>query len=211
MVNTKEENEQERFQSAALDFLHQDFDQCFEQMRHYDTQIFNMLSFMFVAYSGLIGISLGLFEYGRSVNRDFSMPAAAAISIGLMVGVYMFVFATRNRAYFVHVARYINEQRGFFLKSHPLGFENRTRMYTDWSKPPFFNWLSSQSWLLYIIATLNCSLFGALLFLTWRSNSIWIFVIFGSLILFVIQVGWAIYYLKSRENKSAERSVFGRQ
>ncbi len=122
----------------ALKFLQSDFNQCFEQMRYYDSQIFNILKFMFTGYSALIGISLGFYKFGLEKEIDLSIPIISALSIGLILGFFMFALTVRNRIYFVLVSRYINEQRGFFLQFKPLGFNNQTKMYTNRFQPLFF-------------------------------------------------------------------------
>lgn len=196
-------------EKEALKFLERDFNQSFQQMRHYDAQIFDILKFMFTAYSVLIGVALGLYQFGLKENKDLSLPAIAALTVGLILGLFMFALTIRNRVYFVQVTRYINEQRGFFLKYNPLGFENKSKMYTNHEQPPYFNWRSSHSWLCYIIAALNSILLGVLLYIVYPCA--WKTVICGSLILFIIQLAIAITYLKSRENKSASKAVFGKE
>jgi len=199
-------SEQEK---EALKFLDRDFNQSFQQMRHYDAQIFDILKFTFAAYSALIGAALGLYQFGLKESKDLSLPAIAALSVGLILGLFMFALTIRNRVYFIQVARYINEQRGFFLKIKPMGFENLTRMYTNPKQPPYFNWRSSHSWLVYIVSGLNSSLLGCLVFIL--SSSWWKPAVVWSLILFVLQLLIAVAYLVSRENKSASRAVFGRE
>lgn len=54
-------SEQEK---EAVKFLERDFNQCFQQMRHYDSQIFDILKFMFTGYTALIGVALGLYKFG---------------------------------------------------------------------------------------------------------------------------------------------------
>jgi hypothetical protein len=140
-------------EKEAIRFLERDFEQCFKQMRHYDVQIFEILKFMFTAYSALIGVSIGLYQFSLKENHDLYWAAIAALSVGLILGIFLFAVAIRNRVYFVLVTRYINEYRDFFLKINPLGFENKTKMYTNYTQPPYFNWRSSQAWLSYIVAT----------------------------------------------------------
>lgn len=197
------------YHKEALKFLERDFNQCFQQMRHYDAQIFDVLKFMFTAYSALIGVSIGLYQFGLKEGKDLSSPAIAAVVIGLMLGLFMFALTVRNRVYFVQVVRYVNEQRGFFLKYNPLGFENKSKMYTNHEHPPYFNWRSSHSWLCYIVATLNTTLLGVLFYILYPCT--WGFLISGCSTLFILQLIIAITYLKSRENKSASISVFGKE
>ena len=196
-------------EKEALKFLERDYNQCFQQMRHYDAQIFDILKFMFTAYTALIGVALGLYQFGLKEGKDLSAPAIAAIVVGLILGLFMFALTVRNRVYFVQVVRYINEQRGFFFQFKPMGFEDKVKMYVNHKQPPYFNWRSSHSWLCYIISTLNSILLGVLLYILYPCS--WRIVIAGSLLLFIIQMSIAIAYLKTRENKSASKAVFGKE
>jgi len=195
-------------QKEALKFFERDFNQCFNQMRHYDSQILDTLKFMFTAYTALVGIALGFYQFGIEKNMDLSLPALAAITVGLVLGVFMFALTIRNRVYFVQVTRYINEHRGFFLKYNPMGFENQSRMYTNCMQPPYFNWRSSQSCLYYIVSALNATLLGVLLYILYPC--VWKVVVGGGIILFILQLVIAIAYLKTREKKSASKAVFGK-
>lgn len=187
-------------EKEALKFLDRDFNQCFEQMRHKDSQIFDILKFMFTAYPVLIGVSLGLYQFGLEKNVALDLPAIAALSVGLVLGLSMFALAIRNRVYYVKVVRYINEQRGLFFKYKPLGFVNKSTMYTNHTQPPFFKWHSSQTWLAYIIAFLNSTLFGVLLFIIFVSNYYkWLIVGVSCIALFNIQLWVTVLYLKSQE------------
>jgi len=194
-------------EKEALKFLERDFNQCFQQMRQYDSQIFDILKFMFTAYSALIGVALGLYQFGLKENTNLSLPAIAALAVGLIIGLLLFAFIIRNRVYFVQVVRYINEQRGFFFNYRPMGFENLSKMYTNYNQPPYFNWRSSHAWLCYIVAALNSILLGTLLYVLYPCT--WKLVIVGTTALFFLQLVIAIKYLKSRENKSASKAVFG--
>lgn len=198
----------DELQKEATRFLERDFNQCFQQIRHYDCQITDILRFMFTAYSALLGISVGLYEYGLKEKVNLATPAAAALTIGLIIGLFMFALVVRNRVYYVQVARYINEHRGFFLKAEPLGFKNVSKMYTNYEQPPYYNWRSSHSWLFYVIAVLNSILGGTLVYILFVS---WSIVVAISVILIAVQLTIGIVYLRTRENKSASEAVFGRK
>ncbi len=193
-------------------FLERDFNQCFAQMRHYDGQIWNICRFTFTAYTAIVGVSIGLYKY--SVEKDVELiPAAVAVlGVGLVVGLFMFCLAIRNRVYFVLVTRYINEHRRLFLKDQPYGFENESKMYTNPKQPPYWNWLSSQSWFTYMIAGLNAFLLGVLTYIL-RVNGKHQFLVatIVALELFLIELILAVRYLKSREGKSASTAVFGKE
>jgi hypothetical protein len=204
------ENRLTETEKEALKFLEIDFNNSFQQMRHYDTQIFDILKFMFTGYTCLSGIALGLFQFGLKEEKDFSLPIAIALTIGLFVGVFMYFLVIRNRVYFVQVARYINEQRGFYLEYKPMGFENKSRMYTSHTQPPFYNWRSSQSWFFNLVALLNSSLFGVLLYVGFNGyRCVWLIISGGIFMFLALQIALSILYLLSRENKSAEMAVFG--
>lgn len=186
-------------------FLARDFNQCFEQMRHYDSQIVSIFQFMFAAYTTLIGIALGLYKFGLDSKKDLALPAIAVLVMAFLLGLFFFAISIRNRLYFVKVTRYLNEQRSLFLKDKPLGFENKAKMFTDPTKPPYFDWGSSQAWFTYIIATLNAILLGVLIFIVFSvlhiGNSI-IWAVVGAAIVIGGQLLIGINYLKTcEENK----------
>lgn len=207
MTNTTSKFSEE--EKEALRFIERDFNQNFQQMRQYDSQIFDILKFMFTAYSALIGVALGVYQFSLKENKDLSLAAAAALTVGLVIGLFMFALTIRNRVYFVQVVRYINEQRGFFLKYKPMGFENFSKMYTNYTQPPYFNWRSSHLWLCYMVAALNSALLGTLLYMLYPCT--WIPTMAGSPTMFFLHLAIAVGYLKSREDKSASKAVFGKE
>lgn len=198
------------FEKETLKFLERDFNQCFQQIRHYDLQLFNILKLVFMGYTAVIGIALGLYQFGLEKGIDISLPAQAILSIGFLFGLLLFSLAIIYRTYFVQVTRYINEQRNLFFKYRPLGFENKSIMYTDCLQPPFFNWRSSHSWFTYIIAVLNSAMLGILLFIT-LNQYIWLIAILSFFFSLIIQLSIGIKYLKSREEKSASRATFDKR
>lgn len=200
-------------EKEALKFLERDFNQCFIQMRHYDAQLFDTLKFLFSGYIGLIGFALGLYQFGVKERIDLSMPGIVVLAVGILLGLFMFSVAVRNRVYFVHVARYVNEQRKFFTDIKPLGFKNESKMYTNSKYPQYFNWRSSHSWLLYIIAFLNCFLLGIMFFIIFRGLTGYtaLVILGGPAVLYAVQLFAAYKYLGSRNMKTAERSVFGKE
>src|ERR1700690_2163236 len=96
----------EQREAESIRFLERDFNQSFEQLRHYDKQIFSILEFSFTAYSALVGLALGFYELGFKEHLDYSYALAGSLSVGFLVGIFLFVLIIRNRAYFVKIARY---------------------------------------------------------------------------------------------------------
>lgn len=196
-----------KFQDASISFLENDFNQCFEQVRYYDTQIVDIFKFLATFYTTVAGIAIGLYQLSIEKHLALTPGLISGLSVAFLFGVCMFFLIVRNRVYFVFCMRYVNEQRGFFLSCKPVGFENNSKMYTDYKKPPFFNVLSSQSWWLYVVGLLNSVLLGVILYIAKMSCGI---ITITCAIVLLGQLISGIAYLKSRENKSAAEAVFGK-
>jgi len=195
----------------AARFLERDFNQCFAQMRHYDGQIWDIRKFTLTAYTVLLGVAIGLYQYSETKEFDLTPASVVILAVGTLFGLFMFSLTVRNRVYFVVVARYINEHRQLFLRDDPLGFKNTVHMYTDPSQPPFFSWLSSQTCLSIVIAILNSVLLATLMFMGLGgserrlSATVVVFLLF----LFV-QVILAVYYTIFSRAEVCQRSRSGK-
>lgn len=192
----------------GAEFLERDFNQCFAQMRHYDSQIWEVTKFAFSAYTVLLGTAVGLYKYSIEKNVDMSLAAVSILAVGFLVGLFMFCLTIRNRVYFINVARYVNEHRRHFLKNKPLGFENESRFYDDPTRPPFCDWPSSQLWLSYLLSFLNGLLAGTLTYILVGGMAL-VWVLLVVLIVAVVQISVGVWYLRSREGKSAMDSITG--
>ena len=199
-------------ESEAAKFLERDFNQCFAQMRHYDSQFWNVYRFSFTAYVAILGTVVAMYQYSIEKNIDLIPAAMVVLGVGLVLGLQIYVLTVRNRVYYVVVCRYINEHRKLFLKAAPLGFENISGMYVNPRLPPYFDWLSWQSWLCYIIASLNALLAGLLIYYALDEAFLrYALAVTLGMITIVLQIGLGIKYLKSREDKGGSKGVFGRK
>jgi len=189
---------------GSIRFLESDFNQCFQQIRHYDGQVVGICKFAFIAYSSVITSALGIYKYGLEKTIDLRLPACAIISTGLIICLFFFGLIIRNRIYFVRIVRYINEVRSLFFGHRPMGFENRAGMYTDCCKPKFWNWHSSQLWVSYMLAFLNTTLLGVVLYIRVSGWALWkaIIIILACVACYVMQVILGVVYLKRHDNKS---------
>ena len=201
---------------AAQKFLENDFNQCFTQMRHYDSQILDVTKFSFAAYSVLIGAAFALYKFSAIEAKgkvDLVPVALALLAVGLTMGLFMLGLVVRNRVYFVYVARYVNEHRRFFSNAKPLGFPNHTRMYTSLTQHPFFNWRSSQAVQIYLLSAMNAVLLFVLtligLIQCCPDRAPWVALATMG-VLFFVQAATSALYLKSRDNKFADAGVFGK-
>ena len=184
----------------AAKFLERDFNQCFAQLRHYDTQIWNVCRFSFTAYIAILGTASGMYQYSTEKSFDLIPSAMVVLGTGFALGLLLYSLAICNRAYYVLVCRYINEHRKLFLEAKPLGFENVSGMYVNPVMPPYFNWRSWQLWLCYIIALLNALVAALLTLYTMDGHSLrWVLTITLGIITALLQIGLGVAYLKSRE------------
>ncbi|MCD4813336.1 hypothetical protein K8S19_06545 [bacterium] len=184
-------------EQAALAFMRDDFNQCFEQMRYYDNQIVGIFKFLFVVYTFLTGVVTALYQYFLGTAPTMKTPAVVTLGVGLLLGMFLYAILIRNRIYFVKAARYINMQRVFFMKIKPLGFENAVPMYDQPDRPRHFNWISSQSWMIYMVAFLNAMVFYMISLFSRSFSSLAGAAIAFSV--FCIQIAAAVIVLKLRD------------
>lgn len=185
-----------------------DFEQCFEQMRHYDDTFGRTLKFGFGGVAGVIAASAALVsQYG------FTHPTKTMVGFLLLVssiaGFLLVVSLARNRVYFAFVARYVNEIRSTYLAQAPGGVGNKAGVYTDHKSPKIFSPGSSHTIQIYFLSTCNALLLSATMVAFGGVVPPWyvpILAFAGSLLL---QVGWVLRYLHSKEEKSANAAVFG--
>ena len=193
-------------ETEAAKFLERDFNQCFAQLRHYDSQIWNICRFAFTAYIAILGAATGMYQYSNEANFDLISVAMVVLGAGFFLGLLLYGLVVCSRAYYVLVCRYINEHRKLFLEFKPLGFENISGMYVNPAIPSYFNWLSWQSCLCYAIALLNALLAAPLVFYVLDGVSCrWELTVMFGIIIILIQIVLSIAYLKSREGKGGFR------
>jgi len=107
-------------EQRAAAFLERDFTESFAQLRHYDSQLWDVWKFSLTAYSALLGTAVGLYKYSIEKDVDLVPAAIAVLVVGLLLGIVFLALAIRTRTYYVITARYINHPRYFFLKKPPL-------------------------------------------------------------------------------------------
>ncbi len=147
---------------AAIDFLAQDYDRVFEQMRKYDDQILDLTKTSFAQLVAVIGAVWVIYSFAfKDSPSEFyqnlwTLPSGILLIISFLFSLVVIQLILRNRVYFAAAARYINDHRDFYLSTKPLGFANRSGYYTDFTLPQPFNRSSSQ-YLFVVIITLASS------------------------------------------------------
>ena len=140
------------------DLLNADFQECFEQMRHYDDAFQNGLQFTYggvIALSGLLGTLLQI------KGADTLRTVTPVLVLSWLAGFLMVMFLAKNRVYFARVARYVNQIRDFYLRESPGKFEDHTNFYRNRKFPPIFDPGSTQTFQIYLACALDSFLFAA--------------------------------------------------
>ena len=183
-------------------FLERDFNQCFDQMRHYDTQIIDIFKFSLTFYTFIIASIITLFELQKTHHLNTENSMVALILFTILAGLLMLCLILRNRLYFVKVTQYINEHRAFYLRDNPLQFTNQTHMYTDPARPNLFHPVSSHALLVYILAIFNASLL-VLLFNLLFNAFLWILSLVIFLLFILVQLLMIRILLKTHKEFKA--------
>ena len=197
----------------GTELLSHDFDQSYQQLRHYDTLNWDITKFSFIEL--LLGISAVWAIYGFAKDSD-NVNTLIAINYQWLIpsifGVsYIFsllasFLISRNRVYYAKTARYINEHRKLALKHKPFGFENSTSFYTNTSFPPAFDKWSTQLVCFYVIQLVSAFMFGAMIYcisaiLFEKDLTNYLIGIAGGMISIILNFWIYISYMKKKDNK----------
>jgi len=139
--------------------LSRDFVQSYEQLRHYDKTSLDFFKFAFSGYCTLFAAIWALHNWSSLIKINLSLLVSLICIYGFLIGFAILMLILKNRTYYVRTARYLNEQRAYFLKNNTIGFRNRSRMFDDCKEPSYFNWHSTHSIFIYLIILFNSSLF----------------------------------------------------
>ena len=143
--------------SVFEDLLNSDFQQCFEQMRHYDDAFQNGLQFTYTGAIAVAGFSGTLLQIK---GADGLKTVAVVLAFSWLAGVFVVMSLAKNRVYFAKAARYVNQTRDFYLKNRPEEFEDHTKMYRNWRSPAVFDPGSTQTLQIYLASALDSFLFA---------------------------------------------------
>lgn len=190
------------------ELLKTDFQQCFEQMRYYDSIFWSTVKFMvtgyavvFTATGGLLGLKLssGIAWTGITVLLFFTGFAGTLLLLVLL----------RSRMYYLRVARFVNEVRQAYINQKVMGVQNIAGLYTDPRSPKAMNPTSTQLITTYFTAICN-SLFYAfgtaaacaeLKSEVLRVHLLWPSIVFAAAL--VGQLVLVVLYLKLRDKDNS--------
>ncbi len=150
-------------------YLREDFNQCFQQMRHYDSHFITIVNLIFGGFGATIIVAVSFLSSTTKNITIVFFGSGLLFILTWIAGSLMLAFLLRNRNYFTQVTRYINEIRGYYLSSDriaenytgPAFFRNETGMPTSSKVPPLFSPWSTQTLLMYFVAFGNSLFLGA--------------------------------------------------
>jgi hypothetical protein len=128
---------------GASDIVVSDFEQCFEQMRHYDDSFQNTLQF---AYTGTVAVARVSGTLLQSYHYTQLNLTILSVILGLswLAGIILVMSLAKNRVYFVMVARRVNELRNVCFDEDSPYRENKAKIYTDPTRPRIADFGSTQ-------------------------------------------------------------------
>ena len=213
-------NQGDEYRKQSIEFLKTDYEQVFSQLRDYDDQIWEITKFSFLQLLASIGAVWAIFSLAHGekapeiLKVQWTIVSSVILIVSFLFSLLAVQFILRIRVYFAAAARYINDQRGFFLSSMPLGFNNRSGFYTDYRFPKAFDAWSTQLLSAYVISLTGSLLLGfGVGLLMYYLGSIAANAIGWGLGLWItastLTIWYAIRYLKSKKDKSTDQDVFG--
>jgi hypothetical protein len=204
--------------AVTEDLLVSDFEQCFEQLRHYDEDFKKTAEYFFGA-AGAVTIAATALIAQFKIGLDTAIGIALLLTLTASVGLLSVFYLSRNRVYFAFCARYVNEVRSEYLKAQPAGVRNKAGLYDDPSKPPIYNPTSTQAMYLYACIICSSVIIGAAaqayrccyllshdqgLYVSWPL----MVVVFACSL--AVQLLWALQYWQSKDaTKSAGAAIWG--
>ncbi len=213
---------EDSYQKEAVAFLGRDFGEAFNQLRAYDIQIWEVLKYSFGELLASIAAAWAIFAFANGgtppqsdIERSLWRPVDATILlVSFLFGLLALQLILRNRVYFATAARYINEQRNFFLSGAPLGFKNLTHYYTDYSLPKPYASSSSQIIYMYVIASIDSILLGisAGLYANYfglAGNPSLIVGLVAGLAGLGGTIGYSLNYLNEKKNEKPDPGSYG--
>lgn len=170
-----------------------DFEQSYEQLRHYDSQIIGTVKFLLVFYTGAFSVLIGGYECISPETKV--LWVRLLLSLSFVAGIIGLIILVSTRTYFVRVARLLNEMRSIYVSDATNAFSNHAGMPVDVGFPRFYNPTSSHSFFVYLVSVINAFIGGALCF--GLIGGVSVSVLAGTSLL-AIQVLTVIRYLQKK-------------
>lgn len=108
----------------ASEFLHKEYQLCFEQLRFYDTRHSDLLKYSFTLTTSIAAAQFAVYKVLGAANYGFYASQAFLSTIVFVATLLLFLGMLQNRLYFVIVARQINAIRKYMLLTEAEGFKD---------------------------------------------------------------------------------------
>jgi hypothetical protein len=189
------------------EFLKEDFNQCHEWMRHYNSSFTSITNFYYTGFVAILTADYVLYS-GFPTNIEASIGVTILLFFGSLLSPIFLYWLMKNRVYFTKTARWGNEIREAYLKQEPLEVKNKSKIYTNYKSPSYYNPGSTHSIFLYftalcssILATLTYS--SILRTADLKAGKIFEYPFYSSIfitvVVYVAYMLWIIFYLRSKE------------
>lgn len=213
IIQNQQEMENTSITKFHMEFLKSDFDQSYQQLRHYDSLNWDITKFSFIQLLLSVSAIWGLYSFSQDtknshsfVTDNFNLIVPTIIGGSYVFSLLASFLISRNRVYFAKTARYLNEHRKFSLSQNPAGFKNYTKFYTNLNFPNAFNIWSTHLVCLYVIQIVSSVYFGITTFYILTNKGLlgnWKleFSILLGLIAMISSLIFLIKYLKNQDTK----------
>ncbi|KNZ68181.1 hypothetical protein Tfer_3283 [Thermincola ferriacetica] len=214
MKELKRTDNQKFSEQEASEFLITEYNQSFEQMRHYHSTQNSLITFSLTGYIAVFTATFALYQSksGGSIKYLFIL---LIFLLSFIVGLTILTAFVRNRIYFTIVAQQVNSIRNYFLCNSTLDFILYNKGYLRHDRPRNFNPISPYSIYIYVISLFNSSLLSSGIILLTHfifqlavgSSIIW-GIVFG-FVSFTIQLYMTIKCFKNKDKQRADDAVWG--
>lgn len=140
-------------QSETVTFLMQEYNKCFDHLKHYDAVQNTLMTYSLTGYIAIISGLYTIFRNDTSILRNWFL--IVVVILALFVGILVLSLSLKNRIYFVVTARQINSIRNYILNNSELNFIKYNKMYTGPKYPKAFSWGSTHFFYTLIVIVLN--------------------------------------------------------
>jgi hypothetical protein len=213
-------NHGEEYHKEAIGFLGRDYGEVFSQLREYDKQLWEITKFSFLQLVGSIGAVWTVFALANGkeapavLKTQWELVGAIILAISFLFSLLAVQYIVRIRVYFAATARYINDYRGFFLSTMPVGFRNRSGFFANHQYPKAFDQGSTQllsTYFISVVSSFNLGFGAGLLahYVGMAGTNALILGIVVWLVSCALEILYAIYYLMSKTDESTDVDVFG--
>lgn len=191
-------------------FLHQEYEESYKQLRFYDEKHSNLVKFVFTFSTTVGTILVALFQLLQNNLKVFWLAQLLICTVVFVAISIIFLGMVKNRLYFVITAKQLNAIRKYFLDNVCTGFVNN-QMYLE-TNIPAFKLLSSQTLEILGVSFTSSLYVGTAVFSLLKYFEVeheLIYVILIAIVLIVLELIFSFEYLSTKGRLSSDKAVHG--